>query len=128
MISRANSCMNGMPIDSQATLAEVKAKQLAGELVDMADVEAKWRLACRLIRSRVLSVAAEDARFNSTTAIDSPPGIADGTKWPRRGPSLILPSRCSNKSEGQRLSPLSNGCLPPRLRRVGAHVRAPREN
>jgi phage terminase Nu1 subunit (DNA packaging protein) len=49
--------MNGMPIDSQARLAEVKAKQLAGELVDMAEVEAKWRLACRLIRSRILSVA-----------------------------------------------------------------------
>jgi hypothetical protein len=48
--------MNGMPIDSQATLAEVKAT-VGGGLVDMAEVEAKWRLACRLIRSRILSVA-----------------------------------------------------------------------
>jgi phage terminase Nu1 subunit (DNA packaging protein) len=42
---------------AQATLAEVKEKQLAGELVEAAEVEAKWTSACRSIRARVLAVA-----------------------------------------------------------------------
>jgi len=42
---------------AQATLAEVKARQLSGELVEVAEVEAKWSATCRAIRSRVLAVA-----------------------------------------------------------------------
>lgn len=42
---------------AQATLAETKAKKLAGELVEVSDVEAKWSATCRAIRSRVLAVA-----------------------------------------------------------------------
>lgn len=42
---------------AQATLTETKAKQLAGELVEASEVEAKWTAACRSIRARVLAVA-----------------------------------------------------------------------
>lgn len=42
---------------AQATLAETKAKRLADELVEVAEVEAKWSAVCRAIRSRVLGVA-----------------------------------------------------------------------
>ncbi|WP_045369903.1 hypothetical protein [Methyloceanibacter caenitepidi] len=42
---------------AQAQLAEAKAKQLSGELVEAAEVEAKWSATCRAIRSRVLAVA-----------------------------------------------------------------------
>jgi phage terminase Nu1 subunit (DNA packaging protein) len=42
---------------AQATLAEVKAKQLAGELVEVSEVEAKWSATCRAIRAGVLGVA-----------------------------------------------------------------------
>ena len=42
---------------AQTTLAEVKAKQLSGELVDVSEVERTWTSACKTIRSRVLPVA-----------------------------------------------------------------------
>ena len=42
---------------AQAQLTETKAKQLAGELVEAGQVEAKWTAACRSIRARVLAVA-----------------------------------------------------------------------
>jgi terminase small subunit / prophage DNA-packing protein len=46
----------GKLAEAQATLAETKAKQLAGELVDAAEVERTWTSACKAIRSRVLAV------------------------------------------------------------------------
>jgi phage terminase Nu1 subunit (DNA packaging protein) len=41
---------------AQATLAETKAKQLAGELIDAAEVEAFWRDKLRAFRNRILAV------------------------------------------------------------------------
>ena len=42
---------------AQASLAEVRAGQLSGELVSASEVEAKWSATCRAIRGRVLAVA-----------------------------------------------------------------------
>ncbi len=42
---------------AQADLAEAKAAQLRGELVEASEVEAKWSSVCRAIRTRVLAVA-----------------------------------------------------------------------
>ena len=42
---------------AQADLAEAKAAQIRGELVEASEVEAKWTSACRAIRARVLAVA-----------------------------------------------------------------------
>ena len=42
---------------AQATLAEVKAKQLAGELVEVAEVESFWRSKLRALRGRILNIA-----------------------------------------------------------------------
>jgi phage terminase Nu1 subunit (DNA packaging protein) len=42
---------------AQAMLAEARAAQLRGELVEVVEVEAKWTVACRAVRSRVLAVA-----------------------------------------------------------------------
>ncbi|MGA8688602.1 MAG: hypothetical protein WB662_01510 [Methyloceanibacter sp.] len=41
---------------AQATLAEVKAKQLTGELVEVAEVEALWTRNLRSMRNRVLAI------------------------------------------------------------------------
>ena len=42
---------------AQASLAEVKAGQLSGELVSASEVEDRWSATCRAIRGRVLAVA-----------------------------------------------------------------------
>ena len=42
---------------AQADLAEAKAAQIRGELVEASEVEVKWTSACRAIRARVLAVA-----------------------------------------------------------------------
>jgi phage terminase Nu1 subunit (DNA packaging protein) len=42
---------------AQADLATAKAAKMRGELVEVAEVEAKWTATCRAIRSRVLAVA-----------------------------------------------------------------------
>jgi phage terminase Nu1 subunit (DNA packaging protein) len=41
---------------AQATLAETKAKQLAGELVEASEVEAFWRSKLKAFRNRILAV------------------------------------------------------------------------
>jgi phage terminase Nu1 subunit (DNA packaging protein) len=41
---------------AQATLAEVKAKQLSGELVEASEVEALWTSKLRAFRNRILAI------------------------------------------------------------------------
>ncbi|MGH6866406.1 MAG: hypothetical protein ACREDO_09615 [Methyloceanibacter sp.] len=42
---------------AQASLSEATAKQLSGELVEIAEAEKAWTAACRTVRARVLAVA-----------------------------------------------------------------------
>jgi phage terminase Nu1 subunit (DNA packaging protein) len=59
---------------AQATLAEVKARQLAGELVEIEAVETFWRSKLKAFRNRVLAVPSRvrdlSARQNVTLTLE----------------------------------------------------------
>jgi phage terminase Nu1 subunit (DNA packaging protein) len=54
---------------AQATLAEVKAKQLAGELVEVAEVETFWRGKLKSFRNRVLAVPSRVRDLNARQSV-----------------------------------------------------------
>jgi phage terminase Nu1 subunit (DNA packaging protein) len=55
---------------AQADLAEARAERRRGEVLPVAEVEAKWTTACRTIRARVMAVADKmrDPRPDSTSS------------------------------------------------------------
>ena len=54
---------------AQATLAETKAKQLSGELVDAAEVEAFWRPKLKAFRNRILAVPGRVRDLNARQSV-----------------------------------------------------------
>ncbi|MGC2409012.1 MAG: hypothetical protein WA441_03160 [Methyloceanibacter sp.] len=56
MKARSSRRPRGKLAEAQATLTEAKAKQLAGELVEAAEVEALWTSKLKLFRNRILAI------------------------------------------------------------------------
>jgi phage terminase Nu1 subunit (DNA packaging protein) len=54
---------------AQATLAEVKAKQLSGELVEASEVETFWRGKLKAFRNRVLAIPSRVRDLNARQSV-----------------------------------------------------------
>jgi len=74
---------------AQADLAEAEVAQLRSETVPVAEVEAKWIAACRMIRARVPRRYRQDARPSDAAACAAFKGASQHAYGPQRREGLM---------------------------------------